>query len=226
MRKLAVALFTILPAIAKGQNSAREKPEVMTRMVVRLMGPGIEPGSFAALPKTIYRAGDEYARIEDAPDARQHVQKLTVIAGRDAWSANLTDKHGTHSVEHGGAGDLPIPIVLPLDPRHKLGKLDGIEFGAEYEFFEQAGAVKKSGPVINAKATDAFALDGPEGAAMLVTRTGTHTPVTLSWHAAEGAYKYEYIEYADQPFESRLFAKPSGIDFKELPADGRAEPNH
>ncbi len=226
MRKLAVALFTILPALAKGQNSAREKPELMTRMVVRLMGPGIEPGSFAALPRTIYRAGDEYARIEDPPDARQHVQKLTVIDGRDAWSANLTDKRGTHSVEQGGARDLPIPIVMPLDPRRKLGKLDGIEFGAEYEFFEQAGAVKKSGPVINAKATDAYELEEPEGPAMLVIRAGTHTPVTLSWHTAEGTYKYEYIEYADKPFESRLFVKPAGVEFKELPADGRAEPNH
>ena len=225
MRKFAIVFFTILLPLMSRQDDHGEKPKEMTRMVVRLMGPAIRPGSFAALPKTIYRASDEYARIEDPPDARQHVQKLTVIARHDAWSANLTDKRGTHSVEHGGAGDLPIPIVLPLDPRHKLGKLDGIEFGAEYEFFEQAGAAKKHGPVINAKPTDAYELQTPEGPATLVVRAGTHRPVTLSWRTADGVFTYEYIEYADRPFDARLFAKPVGIEFRELPADGRMEPN-
>ena len=34
----------------------------MTKMNVRVMGPGIRPGSYAALPKLIYRAGPKFAR--------------------------------------------------------------------------------------------------------------------------------------------------------------------
>ncbi len=211
-------MLLALSLAAFSQENKTKAPESMTKMVVRLMGPAIKAGSFSALPKTIYRAGEQYARIEDPPDARQRIEKLTIIVGPDAYSVNLIDRKGTHAIAQ-GSHDLYLPIVLPLDPRHKLGKLDGVEFGSEYEFFQAAGATHKAGPVINAKPTDAYELKTPIGVATLVTRSGTETPVTLSWQTSEGTYKYEYITYEDLPFEPNLFAKPSGIQLKEIPPD-------
>lgn len=201
------------------EGGSKTAPETMTKMVVRLMGPGIRPGSFAALPKTIYRAGEHRARIEDAPDARQKIQKLTVINEPDAYSVNLIDRKGTHAIDRGGAGDLHLPVVLPLDPRHKLGKLDGLEFGTEYDFFKAAASERRSGPIINAKTTDAYVLKTGEGTATLVAREGTEIPITISWETPEGKFTYEYITYQDLPFEKKLFVKPSGITFKEIPPD-------
>src|SRR3954463_15642295 len=91
--------------------SADDQPSSMIRMVVRIMGPGIKPGSSPALPKTIYRAGAHHARIEDPPDARQRLQKLTIISEPDAYSVNLITKRGTHAVDQGGPDDLHLPIV-------------------------------------------------------------------------------------------------------------------
>ncbi len=192
----------------------------MLRMVVRLIGPGIKPGSFAALPKTIFRAGPHFARIEDPPDARQQMQKLTIIAEPDAYSVNLIDKKGTHHTEEaGGENDLHLPIVLPFDPKHQLGPLDRIEFGDEYDFFEDAGAHPEPGPLINAKPTDALRLPLPKGSALLVLRGGTHNPITLSWTMPDGTYKYEYIEYGEKSFDRSLFAKPTGITYREIRPD-------
>ena len=203
-----------------GQQSP---PETMTRIVVRLTGPGIKAGSFAALPKTIYRAGERYARIEDPPDARQKIQKLTVVDGPDAYSANLIDKKGTHAVVDGVASNtLRLPIVLPLDPQHRLGKLDSIEFGAEYDFFKAARAVKQAGPPINAKPTDSYLLRTPEGPASLIVRGGSDVPVFLSWQSSGGTYKYEFITYEDVPFQRNLFAKPAGIVWRQIPPDPNA----
>ncbi len=200
-----------------------QPPDSMTKMVVRLMGPGIKPNSFSALPKTIYRAGPHYARMEDPPDARQQIQKLMIIAEPHAYSINLIDKKGTHAVDQGNVNDLHLPVVLPFDPKHQLGKLDRLEFGDEEDFFKDAGATPESGPTINAKPTDALRLKLPVGSALLVLRAGTHEPVFLSWQMKEGTYKYEYIEYEDMPFDPSLFTKPAGIIYKEMPTDKGGE---
>jgi hypothetical protein len=191
-------------------------PDTMTKMVVRLMGPGIKPGSYAALPKTIYRAGAHFARMENPPDARQQTEKLTVIAEPDAYSVDLMEKRGTHAIDPGGANDLHLPVVLPFDPKHQLGKLDGLEFGGELEFFQDAGANKQAGPIVNAKPTDAYQLETGEGTATLVTKQGAREPITLSWQTKDGTYKYEYISYEELPFQPSLFAKPAGIRYREI----------
>ncbi len=196
----------------------------MIKMVVRLIGPEVKPRSFAAMPKTIYRAGPHYARIEDAPDARQEVQKLTIIAEPDAYSVNLIDKKGTHVIDQGGPNDLHLPVVLPFDPKHRLSNLDRLEFGDEFDFFQDAGAVKEAGPIINAKPTDAYLLKTAEGTAKLIVKSGTHVPITLSWRTKGGTYTYEYISYEEVPFDASLFAKPAGITYKEIRPDTSSEP--
>lgn len=191
----------------------------MTKIVVRLMGPGILPNSHAALPKTIYVADPHYARIEDPPDARQGLQKLTIIAEPDAYSVNLIDKKGTHAKDLGGPNDLHLPIVLPFDPKHQFGILDRVEFGDELAFFEEAGAKKEAGPIMNAKPTDLYTLKLPNVTAQLVVRPADETPVTLSWESRAGKYTYEYITVEKVPFDRSLFSKPAGIQFRDIKPD-------
>jgi hypothetical protein len=201
------------------RNAANQPPATMTKMLVRLSGPGIRPKSHSALPRTIYRAGPHYARIEDPPDSRQQLEKITIIAEPDAYSFNLLDKTGTHAMDQGGPNDLHLPIVLPFDPKHRLPTLDRLEFGSEFEFFEQAGATKEAGPIINAKPTDAYVIKTAHGPATLIVKAGTEIPIKLSWRMPEGKYSYEYTSYEDVPFEPQLFAKPAGVKLKEMPRD-------
>lgn len=214
------ALLAVLPFLTlNGQTVDSQAPTTMTKMEVRLIGPGIKPRSHAALPRKIYRAGAHYARMEDPPDARQQLEKLVIIAEPDAYSVNLIDKKGTHAVDQGGPNDLHLPIVLPFDPKHKLTNLDRLEFGDEFNFFKNAGAVREAGPIINAKPTDAYRLTTSEGTATLVVKSGTEVPIRVSWQTPEGTYTYEYILYQDVPLDPALFSKPAGIRFKEIPPD-------
>jgi hypothetical protein len=196
----------------------------MTKIVVRLQAPGIKRGSFSALPKTMYIAGPRYTRIEDPPDARQGIQKLTIINGSDAYSVNVIDKKGTHASSAGGDNVLRTPIVLPFDPNHEMGALDDLEFGDELAFFKDAGAVHEAGPIINAKPTDAYVLKLDAATATLVVRSGSSTPVTLSWQSKSGdKWTYEYIVDQQMPFDPKLFAKPTGYSLKEMPPDTGTE---
>lgn len=189
----------------------------MIKAVVRLTGPGIKTGSPATMPKTIYRAGPHYARIEDPPNAREGVRKLTIIAEPDAYSVNLIDKKGTHAVDQGGADDVHLPVVF--DPTRKLKVLNHLEFGDELAFFEKAGAKKVSGPIINNQPTEAYRLPEEQGSAVLIVRNGTQTPIRLSWQTKDGTYTYEYFSYEQMPFNPGLFAKPSGINYRDIPPD-------
>ncbi len=215
-----VTLALCLPLFV--QAAAKDTPKTMTKIVVRLSGPSIKPGSIAAMPKTIYYAGPHYARIEDPPDARQGLQKLTVIAEPDAYSVNLIDKKGTHANDQGGTDDIHLPVVF--DPTRRLTELNRLEFGDEFQFFQSHSATKESGPIINAKPTDAYKLKTSESTATLVVRGGTHIPVTLSWQTKDGTYRYEYITDQELPFDPALFAKPKGITYKEMHPDTSSEP--
>jgi len=213
----ALLIASVLPGTWAG--GGEDQPSTMIRMVVRVMGPGIKLGTRPALPKTIYRAGAHHARIEDPPDARERMQKLTIISEPDAYSVNLITKRGTHVVDQGGPDDLHLPVVLPFDPKHHLPKLDRLEFGDEYSFFEDGGAAKEAGPIINGKPTDALRLPETDGNATLVLRAGTEIPIFLSWHTQDGDYKYEYIEYKELPYDATLFKKPDGITYREIQPD-------
>lgn len=220
MRSVAIAFLAASSALSiQTPNAQNQPPSTMTKMEVRLIGPGIKPLSHAALPRKIYRAGAHYARMEDPPDSRQRVEKITIIAEPDAYSVNLIDRTGTHAVDQGGANDLHLPIVLPFDPKHELPNLDRLEFGDEIDFFQDAGATKEAGPIINGKATDAYVLTTADGKATLVVKSGTHVPIKLSWQMHDGTYTYEYIVYHDVPFDPTLFKKPNGIRYKEIPPD-------
>jgi len=223
--RISVALAAILLSALGLCEQNNAPPTTMTKMVVRLSGPSIKPRSHGALPRTIYRAGAHYARIEDPPDARQQVQKLIVIAEPNAYSVNLIDKKGTHATDLGGPNDMHLPIVLPFDPKRRVPELDRLEFGDEFAFFQDAHAKKELGPIINAKPTDSYVIDAANGRGVLIVKSGTETPIKLSWQTTDGSFSYEYIEYEDKPFDPALFAKPAGIAYKEVPPDDSGSEN-
>src|SRR4026208_291228 len=62
-------------AAALGQ----QPPDMMTKLTVRLQSPDIPEESFAVKPKTMYRAGNGYCRIEELPDPEQGIHGLMII---------------------------------------------------------------------------------------------------------------------------------------------------
>jgi hypothetical protein len=64
-------------------------PEQMVKVVVRDATPGVDPGSFAAQPRTFYRLGTRYGRTEEVPDPEHGMHGLIVVSEPDAWRVTV-----------------------------------------------------------------------------------------------------------------------------------------
>src|SRR5215468_11065783 len=117
-------LFTALVCV-RVTGAAEPAAPPMTKIVARLISPLVPSDSFAAKPKTLYRAGDSYARIEMEADTARGVQELVVISEPDLWVINLLDRTVKHELDKGPTYLVHCPI-LPTDGPAEFSRL---EFG-------------------------------------------------------------------------------------------------
>jgi hypothetical protein len=203
-------LSLLLPVQARGACA----PETLARIVFRDATPGIDRESFAGQPKTLYRLGDRYFRMEEAPDAEHGIHGLLITAEPDSWLINLADRSGRHIV------DRSTPFVIhaqvfggPEDPEI----LKSFEFGCELAYMKARG----SQPV---RATiGRFTLDNykvTEGAHMITLSiiAGSERPLFAS-HFKNGVAEklYQYVQYDLQlKPDPHLFEPPTGIKIEEV----------
>lgn len=138
----------------------------MLKMEVVLQSPDAPTGSFAAKPKTMYRAGSRYCRTEEAPDPEREIHGLLIINEPDYWIVNLMTKTGGHGVDTGPAFNCRMPIfpdTLGFD----------LEFGHELDYFKNRGVIPKPGPVLQGKETEAYKIDlGDTSLALRLRKSG------------------------------------------------------
>src|SRR5262245_8667997 len=164
--------FCLLSATTFGQ----QLPDTMTKLTARLQSAEIPEGSFAAKPKTMYRAGSSYCRTEELPDPEQGIHGLLIINEPDVWMVNLFTKTARHFVDPGPTFNCRMPIFVEehvesqsVDMRNPLSEL---EFGRELAYFKGKGATPKEGPVLQGKPTNVYTSRAGDSQLFLFT-TGT-----------------------------------------------------
>jgi len=187
----------------------------MTKMVVQLQGSDSLPGGFAAQPKTMFRAGTQYCRIEEEPDVEHGIHGLVIINEPDIWMVNLEDKTAKHMVDDGPTFNCRLPIFagwLSDVPEDEAGPIAELEFGHELEFFKNQGARPETGPVLQTKQTTAYFLKFGESAVVLFTYGAPERPLGVAWKRGE---KHDILSYSEVPFDAKLFAKPDYVKIVE-----------
>ncbi|HEY4912148.1 MAG TPA: hypothetical protein VIJ73_21735, partial [Methylomirabilota bacterium] len=210
LRSIIMALLVLSASVAWAAECA---PEKMVRIVTRDATPGIDPQSFAALPKTLYRIGNARGRVEEMPDAARGVHGLIVVNEPDAWVVNLHDKSGRHVVDPGPGLIFRARI---LDGGELPSPLRELEFGCELAFV-QAYAPK---PDERVDAGGGLTLDkhqlsrGDHRVAILVHPKDRGIYAVAHYKAGKIVRVVRYVEY--QPglaLDARLFSRPDGIQF-------------
>ncbi len=93
--------------------------------------PDVPRVSFAARPKTLYRVGDNFGRIEEELDPDRNVQGLTIVTEPKIWVINLRNKTGLFMIDPGPLYVFRAPVIPPGRPGQEQ-PLKDFEFGREY----------------------------------------------------------------------------------------------
>jgi hypothetical protein len=215
MRFLPAVLALLLTYVALAQDI----PKTMTKLTVQLDGPGIPKDSFVRKPKTIYRATNQYCRVEEAVDTEQHIQALLILNEPDAWMLNLLDKTGRHVVDPGPTFNCHLPVFSgPLpdsDDDVDYSKL-GLEFGRELEFFKGKNARVQKGQVLQHQETTMYFIELGKTRLALFVYGPNDFPLALGRTCNEKGEIFWYSSYGQVSFDPKLFAKPEGVSISEV----------
>src|SRR5437660_9646426 len=88
----------------------RRAPTKMIHVIIKMSGSDIGEDSFAAKPKTFWRASNQYCRADEEPDPQNGIHGRTLINEPDAWLINLADNTAQHVVDHGPTFNCRLPI--------------------------------------------------------------------------------------------------------------------
>ena len=210
----AVFAMCVLVPMTFGQGSTR----MMTKLTAHLESPAIREGSFAAKPKTMYRAGDSYCRIEELPDPEHSIHRLMIINEPNLWMVNLFGKTARHYVDSCPTFNCHLPIFhgeqvnAPADIKRALLEL---EFGQEIVYFKSKGGIPKQGPVLRDKPTSVYTSESGDSQLSLFTTGMPERPWALARQQGSSREIFWYGTYEQLPFDPKLFAKPSEMKMEE-----------
>jgi hypothetical protein len=197
----------------------QEPPHAMTKLVVRLESSDTPEDSFAAKPKTRYRAGNGYCRIEEMPDDEQGIHGLVIINEPDIWMVNLFTKTARHYVDSGPTFNCRMPMFqgdqIKSSDDTKNPILD-LEFGRDIEYFKSKEVASKPGPVLRDKPTTAYALEVGDSQLLLFTTGTPEQPWAVARRSGKTRDIFWYATYEQLPFDPKLFAKPADVKIEEV----------
>jgi hypothetical protein len=188
-------------------------------MVVQLQSPDVPASSFAAKPKTMFRAGTQFCRIEEEPDAEQGIHGLMIVDEPDAWMINLATMTAQHIVDPGPTFNCRLQIFggelrdLPEDEGKQIA---GLEFGFELEFFKSKGATPQQGMVLQTKQTVLYKLQFGDSTVALFTYGAPERPLAVAWKHRGKNEIFWYSGYGEMDFDPKLFAKPEHVKIEEV----------
>jgi hypothetical protein len=196
-----VAVVTSVEAGPPAESpDTRDDGRAMVYLEYRILSPKIEPGSFGASIRKVWRSGDRYLRTEEAPDPQQHIHGVIIINEPNVWMWNRFDNSAKHIVDPG-----PTYVVHdPLFSGEPSKGLQRLEIGREKDFFSVNKASQLPDETIDdvVCATQSLTVDG--SMLTLYLRKSDGSPFQISIKNKQGAYAVRYEKY-----ESRLRLDPA-----------------
>ncbi len=185
----------------------------MVRVVFRDATPGLDSNSFSAQPKTVYRLGTRYGRIEEVADSEHGIHGLMIANEPDLWMINLATKTGQHIVDSGEPYHFHVPVFG--DPRAS-DFVKAFEFGCELAYMKDKSVVPEPAPIETRK-LDSYRVSQGEETIFLAFDSKLQKPVLAALHVGDkvvSVVKYLYYDIGLEP-DLALFKSPSGIALSE-----------
>lgn len=206
---MAVAAGLLAAPVAQAAECA---PERMVRVVFRNDTPGVDRASFAAKPRTLYRLGERYGRVEEELNPATGHHLLIVVAEPDVWMTDLAAGKGQHVVDPGPTFEFRAPIFVTQGLPPVFGRL---ETGCELDFVATYAPVAVGKVTVEGVALDRHQVSvGRDRIEILVRPDGRQVVSVAHYRDERPLTVLRYLDYAvDLPPNMALFAKPPGVAY-------------
>lgn len=186
-------------------------PTSMLKVVTALDVPGAPKDHFVRVPKTLYRYGERYGRVEETRNPGTGLHLLVVVSEPDIWIADRASRRGNSQKDLGPTFFFRAAIFG--DPKIQSSFINSLEFGCEVAWLSEAGAKKTS--VTDADLGPVESLAYIEGVESLTLLLRSGMPARLELHRNGSLYvAVQYLQYSTGlPFQPALFSRPEGIAF-------------
>lgn len=218
LRMACAALPLLLAVPAAAEETAVCAPEKMMKIITTAEIPGASRDPFARAPKTIYRQGTRYGRVEEGFNPNTNLKLLIVVDEPHLWVTNLAVGKGQYIRDAGptynfrarlfGDGAVSTPFARSL------------EYGCEVEGMLRAGA--RPTDFRHPSLGQVKRLEAGRDNERVVLFTGRNDrPLQLELHINDQlTYVLNYEDYqSGLELDKSLFKKPTGIEFDREPAD-------
>ncbi len=230
IRTLAVAMALLLLGAAEQARGGDEPPaaqrDATAAGAIEAPLPEAPPASMARIvvrsaidwrgsspdekPKTLYRAGERWGRIEHPKNPKTGVHPIVIVASPDAWFVDRARKTAEHFRDPGPTYRFRAPIVERTPDLPEA--LEELEFGREFAFLDAHGATRRREQSDRKKADIHTAeLDGIT--VELSTKPDSRKPLAIVVRRDRtvlAAYRYEDYREGIRT-DPKLFAPPKGI---------------
>jgi len=210
MKRLAfLVLAFLLPELAWAACT----PEQMIMIEFRNATPSVEEGSFATKPKTLYRYGDRYGRLEEAPNPKSGIHALVIVNKADVWQINRLDGR----IRHIEDPDPESKFIAPVFGNPSMPDfLNEYEFGCELEFMKGRGVKPKTFQAVD-RELELYSYGEDPYVIFLAVDPDHQLPVTSTLYENDELVAFiKYLSYAIYPEpEMALFELPGSAGSNE-----------
>lgn len=213
---MIAGLLLVTAVLAAGKEARAEcAPAKMVRATIRNATPDLDPNSYDAQPKTYYRLGTRYGRLEEALNKEHGLHPLTLVNEPDMWMVNLLNKKGRHKLDKEAPQHFHVPILwVPGGPEF----LKGFELGCELEYVKaKSGAAPPKPEQLDGHTYDAYTATSGEHKIVLLVDPATGKPFSAtSLQSGRVLIHVRYVDYAVglEP-DLSLFVPPKDVRFLE-----------
>lgn len=210
--RTAAAILAAVLCAAVPRPAAAEPGEAMTHMVFRFVAEGLDPDSFAATPREMWRVGATHFRLAEEPNPTAGVQTLLIKNAPETWLVDLLTGEARHAVYDGEDSEIQVPMFAGIGGEALLA----LEYGRELAFFRERGAKRAGSGIIGGRHATALVLviDGIQ-LTLYVGDDGQPWQVAIDTGRQEWAIRYETYETGLDPDWS-LFRPPEGVTVLEM----------
>ena len=203
---LLVASSLVASAAPKKESAkkegAKDDTPKMTRIVAQMITHAPK-GDVVAKPKTLYRSGKTFARVEEEPDPDTNVHRLIITNPPDSWVINLLDRTGGHFIDQGTDLDTKLPIFWGLDGKPDKD-FEALEFGGEMAFFGKDRARDSGSKKLEGKNYKTRSI-----------KTGEHEVILFLDPKGDRPYQIDLIKYGRLTSSVRYIAYETNLKFNQ-----------